>query len=50
MLKLIKYANDFSHHEIWYWVNEDDTLASPIFETEPEAISWANKHNLMVEV
>lgn len=49
MLKLIRYGNIYGHEEIWYWVNEEDNVASPIFETEPEALSWAGKHNLIVQ-
>jgi len=42
MLKLIKYNDGVGAVDIWYFVNSEDTLASPVFETKDQAISWAH--------
>jgi len=48
MLKLIKYNDGMSHADIWFWVNEEDTLASPVFEHMEEANKWATEKGLTV--
>lgn len=48
MYKLIKY-NDGHYIDLYYWVNEEDTLASPIFESELDAKDWANGKSLVLQ-
>lgn len=46
MLKLVRYNESFYNcSDIWFWVDEEDCLKSPIFETELEAKEWLNKRN-----
>lgn len=49
MLKLIRYNDGMCHRDIWFWVNEDDTLASPVFECKENAKQWATEKGLAVE-
>lgn len=43
MLKLIRYnENLINSSDIWFWADEDDCLAGPIFENEQDAWDWFN--------
>ena len=42
-IKLIKHRDPGLPTYTWFWIDSNEKLASPFFNTENEALSWA-KH------
>lgn len=40
MLKLIKYRDAGMHTHTWFWINLDEAICSPYFDSEEEAKEW----------
>lgn len=49
MLKLIKYNDGLTVTDLWYWIDSEERLASPIFEQKEEAFEWAKSKNLQID-
>lgn len=41
-MNLIKYRDPQDQDYIHFWIDENDQIISPTFQTEAEAIQWAN--------
>lgn len=43
-MNLIKYRDPQDRDYIYFWIDEHDNIISTNFQTEEEAIQWANNH------
>ena len=39
-MKLIRYKEHWWQHFVWFWVDEEDRVASPEFNSKEDANMW----------
>lgn len=42
-MKLIKYRDAGMHTYTYFWVDDNERMCSPFFNSEAEAIEWSKK-------
>jgi hypothetical protein len=48
-MKLLKYKENTDSHYIYFWIFDDnESIASPFYDSEEQAIAWLN--NLKLDI